>query len=326
MDDRALAALLRDELAAQDGVVTWHQLVEHGARQHDRERWVRRRLLVPVHRAVYVAHTGPLTDSQRAWAAVLACGPRAALCLVGRPGPLVHVAIDASRRVVAPAGVRLHRLRDLEAQVRWTASPPRLLPEHDVLLGVGMAADEEEVVRLLSDAVRTRLTTAARLREVVGARARLKHRRLVLAVLDDVERGTHSVLEHRYLRDVERAHGLPTGTWQQRRSVDGRTEYADVRYEPYRVGVELDGRAGHEGWDPENRDARRDLDQAAEGWATVRLRHRQVFREACSTAVRLGTLLQTRGWEAGPRPCGPGCEVVAERRKRSAGDLHDEAG
>jgi len=316
MDDRTLAALLRDELAHQDGVVAWHQLVERGARQHDRERWVRRRLLVPVHRAVYVAHTGPLTESQRTWAAVLACGPRAALCLVGRPGPLVHVAVDATRRIAAPEGVRLHRVRGLEARVRWSASPPRLLPEHDVLLGVGLAEDEEEVVRLLSDAVRTRLTTATRLREVVQARGRLRHRALVLAVLDDVERGTHSVLEHRYLRDVERAHGLPTGTWQRRRSVDGRTEYSDVDYEPFTVTVELDGRAGHEGWDAQNRDARRDLDQAVAGWVPVRLRHRQVFRDACVTAVRLGRLLQTRGWEGAPGPCGPGCAVAVERPER----------
>lgn len=323
MDDRDLAELIRDELAHQDGVATWPQLVAHGARQHDRERWVRRRLLVPVHRAVYVAHTGPLTDSQRLWAAVLACGPGAALCLIGRPGPLVHVAIDATRRIAAPAGVRLHRVRDLDVRVRWSASPPRLRPQHDVLLGVALAVDEEEVVRVISDAVRTRVTTAARLREVVGVRRRLRHRRLVLAVLDDVERGIHSVLERRYLRHVERAHGPPPGTWQQRRRVDGRTEYADVDYEPFTVTVELDGRAGHEGWDAENRDARRDLDQAAEGWRTVRLRHRQVFREVCGTAVRLGRLLRTRGWEGAPRPCGPGCAVDAAR---ADGGLRDEAG
>lgn len=327
MDDPTLRRLMCDELAPQDGVVSRRQLHEHGARPHDLKRWVRRRLLSPVHAGVFVDHTGPLSDSQRAWAAVLACGPGAALCLLGRPGPLVHVAIDASRRVVAPSGVRLHRIRGLEEQVRWSASPPRLLAEHDVLLAVGLAADEEEVVRLLSDAVRTRVTTAARLRAAVGTRGRLRHRRLVLAVLDDVERGTHSVLEHRYLRDVERAHGLPAGTWQQRRSVDGRTEYADVRYEPFRVGVELDGRTGHEGWDAEARDARRDLDQAAEGWIPVRLRHRQVFRDACATAVRLGRLLQARGWEGTPTPCGPGCVVIVEALVHPVDqDLHDQAG
>lgn len=327
MDDEALRRLLGDELAAQDGVVSRRQLEDHGALPHDLKRWVRRRLLSPIHRGVFVDHTGALSDGQCAWAAVLACGPGAALCLVGRPGPLLHVAIDASRRVVAPAGVRLHRLRDLQSQVRWSASPPRLLPECDVLLGIDLAGDEEEVVRLLSDAVRTRVTTAARLRVAVAGRTRLRHRRLVLAVLDDVERGTHSVLEHRYLRDIERAHGLPTGTWQQRRTVEGRVEYSDVRYEPFTFGVELDGRTGHEGWDAENRDARRDLDQAAEGWATVRLRHRQVFRDACITAVRLGRLLQARGWEGEPRPCGPACAVTAESLVRPVDQrLHDEAG
>lgn len=327
MDDQALHRLLRDELSAQDGVVARRQLHEHGAAPHDLKRWVRRRLLSPVHPGVFVHHTGPLSDAQRSWAAVLACGPGAALCLVARPGPLVHVAIDASRRVVPPSDVRLHRVRDLSSLVRWSASPPRLLPEHDVLLAVDLADDEEEVVRLLSDAVRTRITTVDRIRRAGSSRHRLRHRRLVLAVLDDVERGTHSVLEHRYLRDVERAHGLPTGTWQQRRRVDGRTEYSDVDYEPFTVTVELDGRAGHEGWDAENRDARRDLDRAAEGWATVRLRHRQVFRDACATAGRLGRLLQARGWEGEPRACGPGCAVSVEFLVRPVDQgLHDEAG
>ncbi len=327
MDDQALHRLLRDELSAQDGVVARRQLHEHGAAPHDLKRWVRRRLLIPVHPGVFVHHTGPLSDAQRSWAAVLACGPGAALCLVARPGPLVHVAIDASRRVVAPSGVRVHRVGDLSSLVRWTSSPPRLLPEHDVLLAVDLADGEEEVVWLLSDAVRTRITTVDRIRRAGSSRHRLRHRRLGLAVLDDVERGTHSVLEHRYLRDVERAHGLPTGTWQVRRGVDGRTEYADVRYGPFRLGVELDGRTGHEGWEAENRDARRDLDQAAEGWTTVRLRHRQVFGEACVTAVRLGRLLRTRGWEGEPRPCGPGCVISVELLVRPVDQgLHGEVG
>ena len=222
--------------------------------------------------------------------------------------------------------MRLHRVTGLAAQVRST-SPPRLAPEHDALLAIDLATTEDEVVRILTDAVRTRATTIARLRAAIGSRSRLRHRRLVLEVLDDVERGTQSVLEHRYLRDVERAHHLPAATWQQRRRVGGRTEYGDAAYESQQVFVELDGRTAHTGWDAENRDARRDLDQAAAGRVTVRLRHRQVLAEPCATAVRLGRLLRSRGWTGAPRPCGPRCDVISETwSHQAATGLRDEAG
>ena len=200
MDDDALTRLLRDDLARQDGVVARRQLEASGAQRHDLQRWVRRRLLAPVHRGVLVDHTGPLTERQRQWAAVLACGPHAALCLLDAPGPVVHVAVDSSRRVSPPPGVRLHRVRGLDQRVRWSASPPRVLPEHDVLLAIDHAVDEDEVVRLLTGAVGSRSTTVPRIRGAIGTLPRLRRRRLVLEVLDDVERGTHSVLERRYTK------------------------------------------------------------------------------------------------------------------------------
>ena len=39
---------------------------------------------------------------------------------------------------------------------------------------------------------------------------------------------------------------------------------------------------------------------------TVRLGYGQVFGRACTTAAKIGTLLQIRGWEGQPIPC-PNC-------------------
>jgi hypothetical protein len=89
-------------LDLQDGVITRQQALAAGLSEVMIARLVRRREWVPVHRAVYVNHTGPLTWRQRAWAAVL---------LVGRPrwtagrrsaptrGPDAHVRVwmDRSR-------------------------------------------------------------------------------------------------------------------------------------------------------------------------------------------------------------------------------------
>jgi hypothetical protein len=54
----------------------------------------------------------------------------------------------------------------------------------------------------------------------------LKGRASLVGVLRDVAEGAYSVLERRYLRDVERAHGLPAGRRQVRASHDGRAVIA----------------------------------------------------------------------------------------------------
>ena len=96
-----LDALLRH----QDGLVSRRQALGHGLSVTDIKRLVRRREWVAVSPGVYVNHTGALTWRQRAWAAVLAAGPGAALCLGsalrGHEGPgrkrvdtsTIHVAV-----------------------------------------------------------------------------------------------------------------------------------------------------------------------------------------------------------------------------------------
>lgn len=309
MDEVGVRRLLR----AQDGVVSRRQLVALGVRDHDIQRMLRRRELATVHAGVYVDHTGDPSARQRAWAAVLFAAP-AALC---RESVLdvqhlpVHVAIDSTRRVRVPEGVVVHRVARLEERVLWNLSPPRMRTEEAVLDLVERARSEADVVGLLTQAVNDGLTTPPRLRAFVQDRTRLGRRRLVLTVLDDVEAGACSVLEHGYLTRVERAHGLPRAARQRVRRTETGVEYRDVEYVELGLVVELDGRVGHEGWVAGGRDADRDLDDRAEGRETVRLRHQQVFGTPCRTASRIATILQRRGWTGSPRTCGPGCSLAA---------------
>ncbi|TIC79438.1 hypothetical protein [Nocardioides sp. GY 10127] len=314
MDDADLADCLA-ALAHQDGVVSARQLRERAPVDRpftvaDRQRWERRRLLARVHPGVWVDHTGPLTDRQTLWAAVLAVWP-AALYLESARDPThrpVHVAVEHGRRLSAPAGVRLHRVRGLAAVTRSTASPPRVVVEANTLALVARARDETQVVRLLSDVVGDRVTTPDRLREAARACPRLPRRRFVEAVLDDVAAGASSVLERRYLRRIERAHGLPRGVRQAPRP--GGAGLQDVLYLDGACGVELDGGLNHHGWDAQGRDARRDLEDAAAGLHRVRLRWGQVEgAEACRTAALLACVLARHGWAGAPRPCGAGCVV-----------------
>lgn len=299
-------------LADQDGVVSYRQL-RRTARlaQHDIERLVRRRELVRVHPRVYVNHTGPLTWRQRAWAAVLYAEP-AALCLASAmSGPDEHapidIAVEANRRVAGRPDIRIHRVTGLDGRVLWNLSPPRTRPEETALDRVHLARSELEVVQVLSEAIGGRSTTVARIRDALGRRPRLHRRRWLVGLLDDLELGACSVLEHGYLTRVERAHGLPVAHRQARRAGSQGSEYRDVEYEEFGLVVELDGRIGHESWEAGGRDADRDLDDHADGRESVRLRWRQVFGTPCRTAGRVARILHRRGWTGEARRCGTDC-------------------
>ena len=72
--------------------------------------------------------------------------------------------------------------------------------------------------------------------------------------------GAHSLLELRYLRDVERPHGLPAAQRQARARLGSRNAYRDVLYEQFGVAVETDGAVAHP---PEARWRDRERDNAS---------------------------------------------------------------
>ena len=299
--------------ATQDGVVTRRQLRACGVAKHDLDRMLRRRELTRVHPGVFVNHTGPLTHRQRAWAAVLHAEP-SALFLESAADPdrdgTIRVAIDATRRVAPREGMRVHRVRRLDPQVQWHASPPRVRIEDNTLALADRADSELEAIEVLTAAIGSRRTTVPRLRQALGRRSRTRRSALLGRLLDDLEAGACSVLEHGYLTRVERAHGLPPARRQGPRAGARGAEYRDVEYEEFGLVVELDGRIGHEGWSATGRDADRDLDDHADGREAVRLRWPQVFGTPCRTTNRIGRILARRGWDGRPCACGPDCDAA----------------
>jgi hypothetical protein len=139
-------------------------------------------------------------------------------------------------------------------------------------------------------------------------RHRMRWRAEVTCALTEATSGVHSLLEHRYLNGVERAHGLPTGKrqWLTRRG--SRSQYSDVAYEEYSTLVELDGRAAH----PEARrwmDIRRDNAHAADGRVTLRYGYAEVSEDNCEVAEEVARTLRQGGWTGTLRRCGPGCRI-----------------
>lgn len=270
-----------------------------------------------MHRGVYVAHTGPLTWRQRAWAAVLYAEP-AALCGPSVLEPTrtdeadapIHVAIDHRRRLDPPSGVVIHRVVGLSRQIFAGDRPPRLKLEDNALLQARDATSEIEVIGLLTDTIGRRGVTINAVRTALKRHPRLPRRAFIRDLLTDVDAGTCSVLEHGYLTRVERAHGLPAATRQSERTTPTGRQFRDVEYEMYGLVVELDGRLNHESWSAQGRDADRDLDDLALGGrATARLRWRQVFDTSCRTAARIAQILRSNGWSGDPVPCGKECDL-----------------
>lgn len=314
-----------DELAAvldaQDGVIARCQALDAGSTEADVARRLRRREWVAVNPGVYVAHTGPLTWQQRAWSAVLACWP-AALAgwsamrahegpgrRTGDRGP-VELVVAHRRRIRAPEGVVVHRDRHLDDRVQWNRSPPRMRYDVAVLDLADRAPTDLDAVAVLADACGGRRTTASRLRGTAAGTPRLRRREWLTHVLADVAEGTCSVLEHGYLRLVERRHGLPRGCRQVAAVAGGRRMMRDVVYRevrpPWTQIVELDGRLFHDSSEARDRDMERDLDAALAGAGTVRLGYAQVFERPCATAEKVATLLRQRGWRGVLRRC-PDC-------------------
>jgi len=306
----------------QAGVVARGQLVEQGVAAHVVRRWLRRRLLSPVHPGVYIDHTGAPSWRQRAWAAVLLAEPAAlygasALRAADGPGKRehrdegpIHVAVDRTRWIVAPTGsVVVHAVPRLQERVRWNLGPPRQRYD-DATIDVALATTHRvAAIGVLARSIQLGRTTAALLRENLEARPRVDghDRTWLAAVLRDLEDGACSVLEQGYVDLVERPHGLPRADRQARATATSGVVYRDNDYGE--VLVELDGRLFHDTAEARDADMERDLDAAVDGQDTRRLSYGQVFERPCTTAVKLGAILRSRGWQGEVRACGAACAV-----------------
>ncbi|WP_415045730.1 hypothetical protein [Gordonia sp. (in: high G+C Gram-positive bacteria)] len=261
----AIATLMLD----QDDVISRRQARELGCTDSHLRSKLRRREWSPIHPGIYVGHTGPLTWRQRAWAAVLDAYPAAlgGITVLNMGSGPIHVVVDADRslhqRKVHPRrGHTLQRRTRLHESVLWNQSPPRLRPE-EAALDVANAADSERTaIATLSSIVGRKKTTVDRLLSAMEKRPRMHRRPFLRSILTDIRDGTHSVLEHRYLTHVERAHGLPCPT-RQARTTAGRHGYRDGVYDDYGLVVELDGESFHGDAASRDLDRERDLECGA---------------------------------------------------------------
>lgn len=296
----------------QAGTVARWQVLERGGTDADIARMVRRHELAQVYPGVDVNHNGPLTAAQRRWTAVLARWPAALAretALGEDAGGVLHLAVDRHRRVDPLPGVEIHRTTDFRARVDWPSSPPQVRAAEAVIDTMVARLDEADVAAAFAVLARAcfRRTTPARVARALAGRQRVRHRAMITALLEDRRTGACSVLERAYLRDVERAHGLPHGERQVRSAATGARTEQDVRYPAYDLVVELDGLTHYDAAATRDSDARRDLaEHAVSGALTIRVTHGLVCGDPCTTAAWIAEILRRRGWAGEIKRC-PRC-------------------
>ncbi|GAA1588727.1 type IV toxin-antitoxin system AbiEi family antitoxin domain-containing protein [Kribbella karoonensis] len=301
----------------QDRVVSRAQLLAAGWSEAQLRKSLRNKRWRTIHPGVYVAHTGGIGYAERLLAALLYAGPEAAwshysaaeqLGLI-KPDPdrPVYVTIPEYRRVRPQSGLVIRRDEHWAERLAGVA-PPRRTPADAVLDIVGITPSPDKAAAVIAEACQSGRVGAEDLLHALANRRRLRHRGSLRPIIADVVAGSHSLLELRYLRDVERRHGLPRG--QRQRAVDGTV--TDVHYAGSGLNVELDGRlhlVPHQRW----RDLDRDNRATLRTEATLRYGWFDITNRACDAAVQVLQVLRRTNPSLTATPCSPTCPITAFR-------------
>ncbi|MGZ0150563.1 hypothetical protein ACXJJ3_26120 [Kribbella sp. WER1] len=301
----------------QSRVVSRAQLLAAGSSEAEVRRRVRSRVhgrrWQTVHPGVYLTHTGPIGYHEQLVAALLYAGPEASwshytaaeqfgLIKPDARRP-VYVTVPWHRRVRARPNLVITRDSHWEDRLA-EGIPPRSRPAEAVLQIIGISRSLDTAAAVVAEACQSGRVAPGEIVAALAGRSRLRHRAALQQILADVAQGTHSLLELRYLRDVERAHGLPRG--QRQRAVEG--EYTDVAYVPYELVVELDGRfhfAPRQRW----RDLDRDNRAALRSETTLRYGWLDVTSRPCAAAVQVLRVMRRKAPSLTAHPCSPSCPV-----------------
>jgi len=268
-------------------------------------------------RGVYSVYTGEPSREAALWAVVLLAGQGAALShqtaaelfkITDQSSSLTHVTIPHSRRMNPAAGVVIHRSTRVAEAIHPMLLPPRTRIEETVLDLAEQATAFDAAFGVVCMASQRWLTTCDRIGEAMSRRKKMRWRAELGQALGLIGTGVHSLLEYRYVRLVEHAHGLPAATRQTKVLADGRNRYLDNLYRDYGLCVELDGQQAH----PDDRrwlDLRRVNLLTELGMTVLRYGWTDVDRHPCQTAAQVASVLRQLGWLGLPRRCSHTCAV-----------------
>ncbi len=308
-----------DLLDRQAGIVTRSQARSFGLNDKAVDRRLRAARWRTLHRGVYATFSGVPGRNAELWAAVLRAGAGAALShytaaelagLANSQSRVIHVTVPLDRHPEPIQGALVHRSGRISQATHPAWLPPRTRVEETIIDLTQVSASLDDACAWMSRAVGRRLTTAMRLKSTLDSRPKVRWRAELGWMLDDIATGAHSLLEHRYIRDVERAHGLPTPSRQVKTILGSRSRYVDNLYAAVGLAVELDGQIAH-AIETRWTDMRRDNAHATIGIVTLRYSWTDVTARPCLVAQEIARVLEHRGRRVRLRRCGPGCALRA---------------
>jgi hypothetical protein len=255
-----------------------------------------------------IRHTGPLSGESAHRAALIEVGPGARLGgisalevdgLTGFDEPRVHIWVPKGHRKQAPtelAGeICLHETR------RWTTADcvefglPRSRRAVATVQAALWARSVRQAALCLVMPVQQRLV---RVEEVALELARVRRhafRSVLTTVIEDIAGGAQSLNEVDFASECRRR-GLPEPNRQVVRRLPGGRVFLDVRWDEYRVAVEVNG-AGHDRLDVALRDEVRLVDLQAQGDAAIPLSVLTLRVNPEPFFAALHRLLVARGWQ-----------------------------
>jgi hypothetical protein len=269
-------------------------------------------------RGVVVAQSGPLTDRQMLWAALLRAGPRAALAgltaarldgfkgyddkipFADRP---IHLLVPyGHKQRTPPRGLTVvthySQLLITSADVHPTRQPRRTRIARSLVDAAAWMPTDRGAAAILAAGVQQRLVRADDLRQVSGRIQTLRRRKLILGTLGDIEGGSQALSELDFNKKVVRVFRLPEPSRQvARRDTRGRRRWTDVMWDDYKIVVEIDGAQHTE--DPLQRwdDMERDIDLSMDGYLTLRFPAWLIRTDPQYVAHRILDALRRAGYQ-----------------------------
>ena len=286
--------------ARQHTQITRAQLLAIGLDDDNIAHRVRLGRLYRVYRGVYSVGRPPITPIERAAAAVLACGPGAALSHGSaltlwdlRRGWETPFEVIAPRHR-RPRGITLHRsctlaLHDLTTQLGIRVTTPAR-----TILDCVPRLTDSALTRAVDDARLSSHLTLAALAELVQRCPHHPGAARLMVLLDPRDGPTRARWERDFPAFCAR-YGLPRPLLAAK--VCGYT--VDALFEAEKLIIELDSWRFHCGRAAFETDRDRDADTLAAGFATVRITWQRIENRPADEAARLDAILaHRRRWAA----------------------------
>jgi very-short-patch-repair endonuclease len=279
----------------QYGHITREQLLDLGLESRAVTRMAGSGRLIRVHHGVYaVGHPRPEAIAVTS-AALLACGPDAAVShqsaaalwnIIPRYPRIPEITTTTDRR---REGIKIHRNPSLEARDVRRHQNLRITSPARTIFDLTPRLTDKQLIRAFNEARLQAKLKPEHLKALVQRQPASPRVERISDLLDLAsEEPTRSVLEDEFLTFI-RNYGLPVP--ETNAQVGG--YLVDALFEEAKVIVELDGRRFH--IDNFEQDRERDAALAELGYVTIRITWRRLRQRPAQEASRLRAILEQRG-------------------------------